>query len=58
MQHLESELHERDDQLEASQAQVEELADAVHHLHELLPQDEEPEEDPEEIQGMSGIEDN
>jgi hypothetical protein len=24
---------------------------------ELLPQDEEPEEDPEEVQGMSGVED-
>jgi hypothetical protein len=56
--HLEAELHERDDQLEASQAQVEELTGVVHHLHELLPQDEEPEDDPEEVQGMSGVEDN
>jgi hypothetical protein len=44
LQHLETELDERDQQLEASQAQVEELTDVVHHLHELLPQDEEPEE--------------
>jgi hypothetical protein len=59
--HLEVELHERDQQLEVSQAQTEELLDVVHHLQELLPQDEEPnetEEDPEEIQGMSGVEDN
>jgi hypothetical protein len=31
---------------------VEELVDVVHHLHELLPQDEEPEEleeDPKEV---------
>jgi chromosome segregation ATPase len=57
-QHLETELAERDQQLEASQAHVEELKDVVHHLHELLPQDEELEEDPEEVQGMSGVEDN
>jgi hypothetical protein len=31
-----------------SQAQVEELMDVVLHMHELLPQDEEP-EDPEEV---------
>jgi hypothetical protein len=33
----------------------------VHHMQELLPQDEEPEEaeeDPEEVQGKSGAEDN
>jgi hypothetical protein len=41
-----------------SQAQAVKLQDAVEHLQELLPQDEEPEEDPEEIQGMSGVEDN
>jgi hypothetical protein len=31
----------------------------VHHLHKLLPQDDEPEleEDPEEVQDMSGVED-
>jgi hypothetical protein len=41
-----------------SQAQAVKLQDAVEHLQELLPQDEEPEEDPEEIQDMSGVEDN
>jgi hypothetical protein len=35
--HLEVELHERDQQLEVSQAQTEELLDVVHHLQELLP---------------------
>jgi hypothetical protein len=29
----------------------------MHHLQELLPQDKEP-EDPEEVEGMSGVEDN
>jgi hypothetical protein len=28
------------------------------NLQELLPQDEELEEDPKEVQGMSGVEDN
>jgi cell division septum initiation protein DivIVA len=57
--HLETELHERDEQLEASQAQAVELEDAVEHLQELIPQEpEEPEEDLEEIEGMSGVEDN
>jgi chromosome segregation ATPase len=57
--HLETELHERDEQLEVSQAQAAELQDAVEHLQELLPQElEEPEEDPEEIEGMSDAEDN
>jgi hypothetical protein len=42
-----------------SQAQAAELQDAVEHLQELLPQElEEPEEDPEEIEGMSDVEDN
>jgi hypothetical protein len=44
-----------------SQVQAEELQDMVHHLQELLPRNEEPdepEEDPEEIQGMPGMEDN
>jgi hypothetical protein len=41
-----------------SQAQAVKLQDAVEHLQEFLPQDEEPEEDPEEIQDMSGVEDN
>jgi DNA-binding protein H-NS len=58
VQHLETELEERDQQLEASQAQVEELMDVVYHMHELLAQDEEPKEDPEEVQGMSEVEDN
>jgi hypothetical protein len=30
----------------------------VHHMQELLPQDEELEEDPEEVEGMSDVEDN
>jgi chromosome segregation ATPase len=57
--HIEIELHERDEQLEASQAQAVELQHEVEHLHELISQEpEEPEEDPEEIEGMSGMEDN
>jgi chromosome segregation ATPase len=57
--HLETELHEWDQQLEASQAQAAKLQDAVKHLQELIPQEpEEPEEDPNEIEGMSGVEDN
>jgi hypothetical protein len=51
-------LGERDQQLETSQAHVEELTNIVHYMQELLPQDEEPEEDPEEVQDMSGVEDN
>jgi hypothetical protein len=54
--YLETKLHERDKQLEASQAQTAELQDAVEHLQELIPQ--EPEEDPEEVKGSSGVEDN
>jgi chromosome segregation ATPase len=50
--HLKTELHERDEQLKASQAQAAELQDVVEHLQELLPQE------PEEIEGMSGVEDN
>jgi peptidoglycan hydrolase CwlO-like protein len=60
--HLETELHERDEQLEMSQAHAAELQDTVEHLQELIPQEleepEEPEEDPKEIEGMSGVEDN
>jgi chromosome segregation ATPase len=57
--HLKTELHERDEQLEVSQAQAAELQDAVEHLQELIPQEpEEPNEDPGEIEGMSGLEDN
>jgi peptidoglycan hydrolase CwlO-like protein len=56
--HLETKLHERDEQLEASQAQVVDLQHEVEHLQELIPQElEEPEEDPEEIEGMSAVED-
>jgi predicted transcriptional regulator len=54
--HLEAELHERDEQLQASQAHAVELQDAVEHLQELIL--EEPEEEPDEIEGMSGVEDN
>jgi hypothetical protein len=51
--HLETELHERDEQLEASQAQAADLQHQVEHLQELIPlKPEEPEEDPEEIEGM------
>jgi chromosome segregation ATPase len=60
--HLETKLHERDEQLEASQSQTTELQNAVEHLQELIPQEpekpEEPEEEPEEIKGMSGVEEN
>jgi peptidoglycan hydrolase CwlO-like protein len=52
--HLETELYERDEQLETSQAQATYLQHEVEHLHELIPQ--EPEE-PEEIKGMSDMED-
>jgi hypothetical protein len=34
------------------------LQDVDEHLQELLPQDKEPEEDPEEDEGSSGVEDN
>jgi peptidoglycan hydrolase CwlO-like protein len=51
--HLETELHERDEQLEASQAQAAVLRHEVEHLQELIPL--EPEEDPEEIEGMSSV---
>jgi hypothetical protein len=53
--HLETELHERDEQLEASQAQAADLQHKVEHLQELIPS--ELEEDPEEIEGMSGVDD-
>jgi peptidoglycan hydrolase CwlO-like protein len=59
--HLKTELHERDEQLEASQAQAADLQHEVEHLQELIPPElkepEEPEEDPEEIDGMSDVED-
>jgi chromosome segregation ATPase len=54
--HLETELHERDEQLEASQAQATDLQHEVEHLQELIPPEpEEPEEDPEEIEGMYDV---
>jgi chromosome segregation ATPase len=53
--YLETELHERDEQIEASQAQATDLQHEVEHLQELIPL--EPEEDPEEIVGMPGVED-
>jgi chromosome segregation ATPase len=53
--HLETELHERDEHLEASQAQAADLPHEVEHLQELIPP--EPEEDPEEIESMSGVDD-
>jgi chromosome segregation ATPase len=59
--HLETELHERDEQLDASQAQAADLQHQVEHLQELIPPEpeepEEPEDDPEEIEGMSGVDD-
>jgi chromosome segregation ATPase len=53
--HLETELHERDEQLEASQIQAADLQHKVEHLQELIPP--EPEEDPEENEGMSSVDD-
>jgi peptidoglycan hydrolase CwlO-like protein len=59
--HLKTELHERDEQLEVSQAQAADLQYEVEHLQELIPSEpeepEEPEEDHEEIEGMSGVDD-
>jgi DNA repair exonuclease SbcCD ATPase subunit len=52
--HLETELHERDEQLEASQAQAADLQHQVEHLQELIPP--EPME-PEEIEGMPDMDD-
>jgi chromosome segregation ATPase len=49
--HLELELHERDAQLMVSQAQAAELQDTIEHQQE-------PEEDLEEDEGLSGVEDN
>jgi chromosome segregation ATPase len=60
--HLKTELHERDEQLEVSQVQATDLQHEVEHLQKLIPQEpkklEKPEEDPEGIEGMSGVEDN
>jgi predicted component of type VI protein secretion system len=55
--HLETELHERNEQLEMSQAQAVDLQHQVEHLQELIsPEPEEPEE-PKEIRGMSDVDD-
>jgi peptidoglycan hydrolase CwlO-like protein len=57
--HLGTELHERDEQLEVSQAQTAELQNEVEHLQEMIPQEsEELDEDPEGIEGMSSVEEN
>jgi DNA-binding protein H-NS len=60
--HLGTELHERDEQLEVSQAQTAELQNEVELLQEMIPQEsEEPEEldeDSEGIEGMSSVEEN
>jgi molecular chaperone DnaK (HSP70) len=53
--HLKTELHERDEQLEVSQAQAAKLQNAVEHMQELISQ--EP-EDPEEVEDSFGVEDN
>jgi chromosome segregation ATPase len=57
--HLQTELHMRDEQLEASQAQAADLQHEMEHLQELIPleheEHEEPEEDPKETEGMSGV---
>jgi peptidoglycan hydrolase CwlO-like protein len=54
IEHLETKLHERDEQLEASLAQAADLQHQMEHLQELiLP---EP-EDPEEIEGISDVHD-
>jgi hypothetical protein len=56
--HLETKRHERDEQLEVSQAQAADLQHQIEHLQELIPlEPEEPEEDPEEIEGMSDVDD-
>jgi chromosome segregation ATPase len=58
VQHLKTKLHERDEQLEASQAQAADLQHQVDHLQELIPPEpEEPKEDAEEIEGMSDMDD-
>jgi chromosome segregation ATPase len=53
--HLKTELHGRDEQLEVSQAQTTELQHEVEHLQELFPFEL---VEPEETEGMSGVEDN
>jgi hypothetical protein len=49
--YLETELHEREEQLEVSQAQATDLQHEVGHLQELIPLE------PEEIEGMSSVDD-
>jgi chromosome segregation ATPase len=53
--HLKTELHERDEQLEVSQAQAADLQHQVEHLQELIPPEPEEPEEPEEIEGMSDV---
>jgi peptidoglycan hydrolase CwlO-like protein len=55
--HLETELHKRDKQLEASQAQAADLQHEVEHLQELIHPEPKESEEPEEIEGMSGVDD-
>jgi chromosome segregation ATPase len=55
--HLETELHERDEQLEASQALAVDLQHQVEHHQELIPLEPEEPEDPKEIEGMSDVDD-
>jgi peptidoglycan hydrolase CwlO-like protein len=56
--YLETEVHERDEQLEASQAQAADLQHQVEHLQELIPSEpEEPKEDPKGIEGMPDVDD-
>jgi peptidoglycan hydrolase CwlO-like protein len=56
--YIKTELHEKDKQLEASQAQVADLQHQVEHLQELIPPEPEEPKEPEEIEGMSGVDDN
>jgi peptidoglycan hydrolase CwlO-like protein len=55
--HLETKLHERDMQLEVSQAQAADLQHEVDHLQELIPPEPKELEDPEKIEGMFGVDD-
>jgi chromosome segregation ATPase len=55
--HLETELHERDEQLEVSQAQAVDLQHEVEHLQELIPPEPEEPEEPEEVEDMFGVDD-
>jgi chromosome segregation ATPase len=55
--HLKTELHERDEKLEVSQAQAADLQHEVEHLQKLIPPEPEEPEEPEEIEGMSGVND-